>query len=92
MGLTRKHHSTAFKAKVALEAIKGIHSLSELSSRHKVHPNQITQWKRQLVEQAPQIFERGAPSGVVDAQRLTAPLYEEIGRLRMEVTFLQKKL
>jgi transposase-like protein len=91
MGQTRKHHSKEFKAKVALEAVKGVHSLSELASRYKVHPTQIAQWKRQLVENAPLVFERGGSGGVVDAQGLTAPLYQEIGRLKMEVDFLQKK-
>lgn len=91
MGQTRKQHSKEFKAKVALEAVKGVHSLSALASRYKVHPTQIAQWKRQLVENAPLVFERGGSGGVVDAQGLTAPLYQEIGRLKMEVDFLQKK-
>jgi len=91
MGQTRKHHSKEFKAKVALEAVKGVHSLSELAARYKVHPTQITQWKRQLVENAAQIFERGGSGGAADAEGLTAPLYQEIGRLKMEVDFLKKK-
>ena len=73
MGQTRKHHSKEFKAKVALEAVKGVHSLSELAARYKVHPTQITQWKRQLVENAAQIFERGGSGGAADAEGLTAP-------------------
>ena len=91
MGQRRKRHSKEFKAKVALEAVKGLHTLSELGARYKVHPTQIAQWKRQLVEQAPQMFERGGRASTVDAESLTAPLYEEIGRLKMEVDFLQKK-
>ena len=91
MGQTRKHHSTEFKAKVALEAVKAVHSLSELATRYKVHPTQIALWKKQLVENAPQVFERGGSGGAVDAEGLTAPLYQEIGRLKMEVNFLQKK-
>jgi len=91
MGQTRKNHSKEFKAKVALEAVKGVHSLSELASRYKVHPTQIAQWKRQLMENAPQVFDRGGSGGVVDVEGLTAPLYQEIGRLKMEVDFLQKK-
>lgn len=92
MGQTRKKHSTEFKAKVALEAVKGVHSLSELASRYKVHPTQIAQWKRQLLENAPVAFERGQSGGVLDVEGLTAPLYQEIGRLKMEVDYLQKKL
>jgi putative transposase len=91
MGQTRKNHSKEFKAKLALEAVKEMHSLSELAARYKVHPTQIAQWKRQLVENAPQVFERGASRAGVDAEGLTAPLYQEIGRLKMEVNFLQKK-
>lgn len=92
MGQTRKKHSKEFKAKVALEAVKGVHSLSELAARYKVHPTQITQWKRQLLDNAPLVFERGRPGGGADAEGLTAPLYQEIGRLKMEVDYLQKKL
>lgn len=91
MGQSRKHHSKEFKAKVAVEAVKGVLSLSELAARYKVHPSQISQWKNQLLEHAPQAFERGRASGVADAEGLTAPLYQEIGRLKMELDFLQKK-
>jgi putative transposase len=91
MGQNRKNHSKEFKAKVALEAVKGVHSLSELASRYKVHPTQIAQWKRHLTEHAAQVFERNGARSVPDADGLTAPLYQEIGRLKMEVDFLQKK-
>ncbi len=91
MGRIRKNHSQEFKAKVALDALKGVHSLAELGARYKVHPNQIGQWKRQLVAGAGGIFERGASCGVRDEEALTAPLYQEIGRLKMEVDFLRKK-
>ncbi len=91
MAQKRKNHSQEFKAKVALEAVKGVHTLSELASRYKVHSTQIAQWKKQLLESAPLCFERGRSGGVVDAEVLTAPLYQEIGRLKMEVDFLQKK-
>lgn len=91
MGRKRKNHSSAFKAKVALEAVKGMHSTSELASRYKVHPTQITQWKQQLTKNASQLFVRGAASAAPDEEKLTAPLYQEIGRLKMEVDFLQKK-
>ncbi len=87
----RKNHSQEFKAKVALEAVKGVHTLSELASRYKVHSTQIAQWKRQLLENASLCFERGRSGGVMDPEALTAPLYQEIGRLKMEVDFLQKK-
>lgn len=91
MDRKRKNHSQEFKAKVALEALKGVHTLSELASRYKVHSTQIAQWKKQLLDNASLCFERGRSGGVVDAETLTAPLYQEIGRLKMEVDFLQKK-
>jgi len=91
MGQKRKNHSNEFKAKVALEAVKDLQSLSELARRYKVHPTQIGQWKKQLLANAPQVFERGRGADTADADALTAPLYQEIGRLKMEVDFLRKK-
>ena len=91
MSRTRKNHSKEFKAKLALEAVKGVQSLSELAARYKVHPTQIAQWKKQLTQNAAQVFERGGTGAAPDAEGLTAPLYQEIGRLKMEVDFLQKK-
>lgn len=91
MGQTRKNHSNEFKASVALEALKELHTLSELASRHKVHPTQIAQWKKHLVEHAAQVFERGGPCVTATPAALTGPLYQEIGRLKMEVDFLRKK-
>ena len=91
MAITRKNHSSEFKAKVALEAVKGVHSLGELGARYKIHPTQIGQWKKYLMEHAAQVFARGRCGGAPDAEGLTAPLYQEIGRLKMEVDLLQKK-
>ena len=91
MGRTRKNHAKEFKAKVALEAVKGVQSLGELATWYKIHPTQIAQWKKHLVEGAPQVFERGHSGGAIDAEGLTAPLYQEIGRLKMELDFVQKK-
>ena len=91
MGQKRKNHSKEFKAKVAMEAVKEAHTLNELATRYKVHPTQIGVWKKHLLENAPQLFERGHSGGVPNAETLTAPLYQEIGRLKMEVDFLQKK-
>jgi transposase-like protein len=92
MGQKRKTHSEEFKARVAMEAIKGMRTLSELSAAHGVHPTVIAQWKRQLLEGAPEIFRRGPVSGIRREDALTAPLYQEIGRLKMEVEWLKKKL
>ncbi len=92
MAQKRKTHSEAFKARVALEALKGVRTLSELSAAHGVHPTVIAQWKRQLLEGAPAVFCRGSAGGVRSEEDLTAPLYQEIGRLKMEVEWLKKKL
>ncbi len=91
MGMTRKQHSKEFKARVALEAVKGVKSLSELASAYKLHPTQVRQWKSQLTRNAAELFERGRGNGSVDEEALTAPLYQEIGRLKMEADFLRKK-
>lgn len=91
MGQKRKNHSKEFKAKLALEAVKGVRSLGELAARYKVHPTQIAQWKKRLTQNAAEVFERGRSGATPDAEGLTAPLYQEIGRLKMEVDFLQKK-
>jgi putative transposase len=87
----RRKHTDEFKARVALEAIKGVKTLSELSSTYSVHPTVIAHWKRQLVCGAPGVFSSGAGSGK-NEQDMTAPLYQEIGRLKMEVDWLKKKL
>ncbi len=89
-GKRRKHPDTV-KARVALEAIKGIRTMSELSAEYKVHPNVISKWKKQLIESSPELFTRGR-GGRKSEEALTAPLYEEIGRLKMEIDWLKKKL
>jgi len=85
----RRNHSPAFKSKVALAAIKGEQTLTELSQKFDVHPNQITQWKSQLLDQASSVFESSAskePS--VDVKTLHA----KIGQLTLENDFLEGAL
>lgn len=91
MGQKRKKHSDEFKAKVALEAVKGVKTLGELSSVFHVHSTVIAHWKRQLISGAPEVFGRGSGRGVRTEEELTAPLFEEIGRLKMEMDWLKKK-
>ena len=86
----RKKHPDAVKARIALEAIKGIKTLSELSAQYKVHPNVISKWKKQLIDGASEIFSRGTKG--TSEEELTAPLYEEIGRLKIENDWLKKKV
>jgi len=87
----RRKHSDEFKARVALEAVKGTKTLAQLSSAYGIHPTVIAQWKRQLVAGAPAVFGSGSGNGK-SHEDLTAPLYQEIGRLKMEVDWLKKKL
>jgi transposase-like protein len=85
---TRRNHGPAFKAKVALEAIKGEQTLSELSARFQIHPNQIAEWKKQLLERAAEIFDKGKRSEEPDANEL----HTKIGKLTMEIDFLSGAL
>ena len=92
MAAKRKIHTNEFKARVALEAVKGIRTAGQLSSAFCVHATQIAQWKRQLLEGAPGIFARGGGEYGKSEAELTSPLFEEIGRLKVEVDWLKKKL
>jgi putative transposase len=94
MKMTRKRRqfSAKFKAKVAVDAIKGMKTLSELSTEYKVHPNQISAWKKQLLSKAQELFPSGKKRQQKSEEELTAPLYEEIGRLKMDIKWLEKKL
>ncbi|MBL4901774.1 MAG: transposase [Desulfocapsa sp.] len=75
----RRAHSDKFKAKIAIEAIKGVKTLSELAAEYKIHPNQISTWKKQLQMNAAELFTHGKKSKAKTEEELTAPLYEEIG-------------
>jgi transposase-like protein len=92
MGQKRKKHSDEFKARVAVEAVRGVKTLSELSSAHGVHPTVIAHWKRQLLDGAAGVFSRAEGGPRRSEEQITAPLYEQIGRLKVEVDFLKKKL
>jgi transposase-like protein len=91
-GAPRRRHSSEFKAKVALEALKGQKTLNELASEFGVHPVQIAQWKRQLLEGSPSLFEDGRASRRErDQEQLVEQLYQQIGQLKVEVDWLRKK-
>ncbi len=86
----RRNHSPSFKAKVALAAFKGDKTLSELSSEFGVHANQVTQWKKQLMTESADLFQRGAGKSISETE--IEKLHNKIGRLTMENEFLSKAL
>lgn len=81
----RKRHSAEFKAKVALEVLKGLKTVNELTGGYGVHPTQIGQWKRQLGMEAKDLFGSRRAKEVRDQEVVRASLYEGIGRLKMEL-------
>ena len=87
----RRNHSAAFKAKVAVDAIKGSLSLSELAARYEVHPTQIGKWRKQALDELPSLF--SARRGRADAadEEFQARLYQQIGQLQVELDWLKKK-
>ena len=87
----RRHHSSAFKAKVALAAVKGEHTLAELAEQFDVHPNQIQDWKRRLVEKAEDVFGGDATKARHNEQEVEK-LHAKISQLAMENDFLSKVL
>ena len=86
----RRNHSPAFKAKVALEAIRGQLTVAELAQRHDVHPNQITQWKTQLLERATEAFT--TPGERAESPVDVKTLHAKIGELTLENDFLERAL
>jgi transposase-like protein len=88
----RKRHSAAFKAKVALEAAKQTKTVAELAKTFQVHPVQISQWKKQLLDGVESLFRDGRRREREEGQALQAELYERIGRLNMEVEWLKKSV
>ncbi len=92
MSTKRKRHSAAFKAKVALEAVTGIHTLQQLANEFQVHPAQITIWKKQLTGQVASLFQRGPAGTGLAAEENLRQAYEKIGRLDVELDWLKKKL
>jgi putative transposase len=87
----RKVHTAAFKAQVALAALKGDRTVNELAGQFGIHPTLIHGWKKQLLAGAEEVFRNGSKSGAVDAEVLQAQLYEQIGRLKVELDWVKKK-
>src|ERR1700749_1205809 len=92
MNRTRKKHGAAFKAKVALAAIKGDRTVTELAVHFGVHPNQIHNWKKQLLDGAVSVFEGGTSAEGATNEAQVDLLYRQIGQLKVENDFLARKL
>jgi transposase-like protein len=92
MSKQRRRHSAEFKFQVALEAAKESKTISELASEHAVHPNQISQWKRQLLDEGSGVFSKSSADQQRRQESIQAELYEQIGRLKMELEWLKKKV
>ena len=89
---TRKQYSPKFKAKLAIEAIRGEKAMSQLASQYHVHPVQISQWKKIATDQLAELFVDGRKSKPVNGGIEKDALYEEIGRLKVELDWLKKKV
>ena len=87
----RRQHDAAFKAKVAFEAAKGEKTLAQIASEYKVHPNQIRQWRRQLLETLPDLFSDRRKRLEKNRDELEDELYRQIGQLKVELEWLKKK-
>lgn len=92
MATTRKHYSPRFKARVAVEAIRGERTLNQLASQFQVHPIQIGQWRKTALEQMAELFANGRKRRGQDGDVEKDALYEEIGRLKVELDWLKKKV
>ncbi len=93
MSRKRRQYSSDFKAKVALAAVKGEQTTSEIAARFEIHPTMVSQWKRELLENATGVFEgKGASKAAQKTQEEVDTLYREIGKLTVERDFLSRRL
>ena len=91
MKRSRRNHSSKFKARIALEALRGEATLAELASRHGVHATQIATWRKQLLEHAGEVFDNANPAAA-DAERQIRDLQAKVGEITMERDFLSGAL
>ena len=91
MTTTRQQYSPKFKARVAMEAIRGEKTLSQLGSQFRVHPVQVAKWRKAALEMLPELFVDGRTRKTRNGEAENAALFEEIGRLKMELDWVKKK-
>jgi transposase-like protein len=87
----RKQYSADLKAKIAVEAVKGQRTIQEIASHYSIHPSQVTQWKKQLLESAVEIFSNGREHATEADEQMKAELYQQVGKLQVELDWLKKK-
>lgn len=87
-----KRHSKEFKAKVAIDALRGEKTIQEIAQKYEVHPNQVTLWKKQLIDNATSAFDKdGKDKDLEESEKKQDELYSQIGQLKVENDFLKKK-
>ena len=87
----RQQYSNDLKFKIALEAVKGVKTVSQMATEHNLHPTQISSWKKHLLQEGHTLFARPNDRQQREQQAREAELYEQIGRLKMELEWLKKK-
>jgi transposase-like protein len=87
----RRKHTAEFKARIALEAIKGIDTINAIAAKYEVHPVQVGNWKKELLDRVPELFERKNAAKNKDVEQERAQLERKVGQLSMEVDWLEKK-
>ncbi len=91
MSKKRRQHSAEFKARIALEAARGLKTINEIAREHQVHPVQVGKWKKELAERLPEVFGRKPDTGGAAEARQRERLERKVGELTMDIEFLKKK-
>lgn len=91
----RRQFDGKFKTKVVIESLRERKTLSEICKEYDLHPNQISDWKKMVLDELPSLFEKGEnrsnKSQVIDIEAVTSPLFQQIGQLKVELDYLKKK-
>ena len=87
----RRKHTAEFKARVAIEAIRGVKTISEIAAEFEIHPVMVGNWKKDMLERLPELFENKNANKEKDTEKETEKLHRKVGQLTMEVEFLEKK-